>query len=113
MSYRRDSMTRLDITMPTTSYELTMGKDFTFNIDDKQLHVCNARPFKILNKLNDDAYVIDFSKDFRISPTFNIKDLVDSKGLDFILLIDKPSSFSKSPSFSPLSEIHPNTTNKN
>ena len=55
----------------------------TFNVGDvvKKLHVSSVDPFQILNKLNNNAYVIG------ISSTFNIKDLVDYKDLDFLLLI--------------------------
>jgi len=40
-----------------------------------------------LNKLNDNVYVIDFG----INSTFNIKNLVDYKGLDFVSPTDVPS----------------------
>ena len=46
-----------------------------------------ADSFQILNKLNNSAYIIDIG----INPTFNIKNLVDYKGLNFILLIDESS----------------------
>ena len=39
------------------------------------LHVRSAGPFKILNKLNCNIYVIDFPRDC----TFNVNDLVDYK----------------------------------
>jgi len=51
------------------------------------MHAYSADSFQILNKLNDNIYVIDFG----ISFTLNIKDLMDYKGLDFILLVDGPS----------------------
>jgi len=47
----------------------------------KKLHARSAGPFKILTKLNDNAFVIDLLENFEISPTFNIEDLVDYKGL--------------------------------
>ena len=51
----------------------------TFNVGDvKKLHACNDDPFQILNKLNDNVYVINFG----INSTLNIKDPVDYKGLD-------------------------------
>ena len=46
------------------------------------LQVCSAGPFKILNKLNCNTYVIDFLADYDISCTFNVNDLVDYKGFD-------------------------------
>ena len=60
----------------------------TFYVGDvNELHACSADLFQILNKLNDNAYVIDFD----ISFTLNVEDLVNYKRLDFILLIDEPS----------------------
>jgi len=49
----------------------------------KKLHARSAGPFKILTKLNDNVYVIDFPEDFRINPTFNIEDLVEIQGSKF------------------------------
>ena len=51
------------------------------------MHACSADPFQILKKLNDNVYVTDFG----ISPTLNVKNLMDYKGLDFILLVDEHS----------------------
>ena len=51
------------------------------------MHACSVDPFQILNKLNDNIYVIDFG----ISSTLNVNDLMDCKGLDFILLFGEPS----------------------
>ena len=61
----------------------------TFNVDDvvNKLHACSANSFQILNKLNNNAYVIDFG----VNSTFNVEDLVDYKGLDFILLVEESS----------------------
>ena len=63
-----------------------------------------------MNKLNDNVYVIDFG----ISSILNVKDLVDYKSLDFILLIDKPSTkpIFESPSLPPLQDILLNTSDK-
>ena len=46
----------------------------------KMLHVRSAGPFKILNKPNYNTYVIDLPRDYDISCTFNVTDLVDYKG---------------------------------
>ena len=48
----------------------------------KMLHVRSARPFKILNKLNCNTYVINLLRDYDISCTFNVNDLVDCKDFD-------------------------------
>ena len=68
------------------------------------LHDRSAGPFKILDKLNCNTYVINLSRDYDISHTFNVNDLADYKNFDCSPLIDKPSSkpFSESSSLSPL-----------
>ena len=56
----------------------------TFNVCDvNKLHACSADSFQILNKLDENIYIVDFG----ISSIFNIKVLVDYKALHFILLI--------------------------
>ena len=78
----------------------------------KILHARSAGPLKILNKLNCNTYIIVLLRDYGISCTFNVNDLVDYKDFDCSPLIDKPSpkSFSESLSLSPLPETHPITT---
>ena len=68
------------------------------------LDVRSAGPFKILNKLNCNTYVIDLPRDYDISCTFNVNDLVDYKGFDCSSLIIKPSPqpFSERPPLTPL-----------
>jgi len=55
------------------------------------LHVRSAGPFKILNKLNCNTYVIDLSRDYDISCTFIVNDIVDYKGFDCSPLIVEPA----------------------
>jgi len=78
------------------------------------LHVHSAGPFKILNKLNCNTYVIDLPKDYCISCTFNVNDLVDYKSFDCSPLIVEPSpkSFSERPPITPLLNNHPITAEK-
>ena len=69
-----------------------------------KLHTRSAGPFKILNKLNDNTYIIDLPKDFGITYTFNIENLVDYKGLDFnpnnpLANNSSPEPFSESPHY--------------
>ena len=81
------------------------------------MHAYSAGPFKILKKLNDNAYVLDLLIDFGISSTFNVENLVDYKGPDFNssnTLVDEPfpELFSESPSLLSLlslTDIHPIT----
>jgi len=64
------------------------------------LHVRSIGPFKILNKLNCNTYVIDFLRDYDISCIFNVNNLVDYKSFDCNPMALKPSpkSFSERPS---------------
>ena len=66
----------------------------------KKLHARSAGPFKILKKINSNAYVVDLLPDFGISYTFNIEDLVSYRGT-----FDTPSDpFVNEPSQDLLSE---------
>jgi len=69
----------------------------------KMLHVRSAGPFKILNKLNYNTYVINLPKDYGISCTFNVNDLVNYNSFDCSSLIVEPSPkpFFERPSFTP------------
>ena len=53
----------------------------------KKLHARSAGPFKILKKINSNAYVVDIPPDFDISPSFNVEDLIAFKGPIFSLII--------------------------
>jgi len=53
----------------------------------KILHVRNAEPFKILNKLNCNTYVINLLRNYDISCTFNVNDLVNYKDFNCSTLI--------------------------
>ena len=58
----------------------------------EKLHAHSASPFQIFKKLNDNAYVIDLSKDFDISSTFNVEDPVEYKGPYFNTnIVDEPA----------------------
>jgi len=101
------------ITQNNTNYKLRAGvknRLKAFNVDDvKKLHTYSADPFQILNKLNNNAYVIDFD----ISSMLNVKDLVDYKGLilSYWLMTLLLSLFFSH--FLPLlQDILPNTTDK-
>jgi len=43
---------------------------------NRKLHACSAGPFKVLQRVGPNAYVLDLPYNFGISSTFNIEDLV-------------------------------------
>jgi len=62
----------------------------------KKLTARSVAPFKILKKINPNAYIIDLSLNFGISSTFNISDLVAYKGSPFnpdnlLVNLDEPT----------------------
>ncbi|PKU74568.1 hypothetical protein MA16_Dca003771 [Dendrobium catenatum] len=67
----------------------------------KKLHAKSAGPFKILKKINDNAYIVDLPADFNINPSFNIEDLVAYEGPDF----NPQNPLSKQPCVNPPCEI--------
>ena len=71
-------------------------------------YVRSAGLFKILNKLNCNTYVIDLSRDYGISCSFNGNDLVDYNGFDCSPLVVNPSpkSFSERLPLTPLPDTH-------
>ena len=56
-------------------------------ISFNKLHARSTGPYKILKKINIDAYVIDLPSNFGIILTFNILDLVTYKSLPFNMII--------------------------
>jgi len=65
-------------------------------------------PSKILNKLNYSTYILDLLRNYDISCTFNINDLVYYKNFNCSTLTDKNSlkPFYESFSLSPLPNTH-------
>jgi len=76
----------------------------------KKLNARKASPYKILKKINPNAYVIDLPSNFGISLTFNISNLIAYKGPPFnpdnsLVNLDEftPKSFFERPYLPPLS----------
>ncbi|KAI0492825.1 hypothetical protein KFK09_027101 [Dendrobium nobile] len=67
----------------------------------KKLYARSAGPFRIISKINSNAYVLDLPKGFNINPTFNIEDLVAFEGPE--LNPENPLQFE--PCENPTSEI--------
>ena len=70
----------------------------------KKLHARSAGPFKILKKINSNAYVVDLPPDFSISCSFNVENLVPYRGIfdtPSDSFVDEPSQdlLSKSPRY--------------
>ncbi|PKU77037.1 hypothetical protein MA16_Dca001643 [Dendrobium catenatum] len=49
----------------------------------KKLHARSVRPFKIISKVNNNAYVLELLEGFNMNPTFNIEDIVAFEGPNF------------------------------
>ncbi|KAI0516234.1 hypothetical protein KFK09_008906 [Dendrobium nobile] len=76
----------------------------------KKLHVKSVVPFKIVKRINDNAYGVDLPAEFDINPFFNIKDLVAYEDLECNL--PNPLQFEpcvtptcENPSLPPLSNV--------
>ncbi|KAI0492023.1 hypothetical protein KFK09_026288 [Dendrobium nobile] len=67
----------------------------------KKLHARSAGPFKIISKINSNAYVLDLPEGFNINPTFNIEDLVAFEGPEF----NPHNPLTNEPCVNPPSEI--------
>lgn len=53
----------------------------------QEVSCSGAGSFNVIDKINEHAYVIDLFEDFGTGSTFNVKDLMEYKGRDFILTI--------------------------
>jgi len=78
----------------------------------KKLHTRAARPFKVIKRINNNAYILNLPEGFGISLIFNIENLVAYKGPNFNLsnpLLDEPTQdlTSVGPFLPPLSYIPP------
>jgi hypothetical protein len=54
---------------------LHLRKEWFLELRKSKLMSCAAGPFKILAKINDNAYKLELPPEFRVSPSFNISDL--------------------------------------
>jgi hypothetical protein len=54
---------------------LHLRKERILKLRKSKLISCVADPFKILAKINDNAYKLELPPEFRVSPSFNISDL--------------------------------------
>ena len=52
-----------------------LRKDRFSNLRKSKLMPRAAGPYKVLAKINDNAYTLELPPDFGVSPTFNISDL--------------------------------------
>jgi hypothetical protein len=54
---------------------LHLRKERFLELRKSKLMSCAAGPFKILAKINDNAYKLELPPEFEVSPSFNISDL--------------------------------------
>jgi hypothetical protein len=54
---------------------LHLRKDHFLELRKSKLMSCAVGPFKVLEKINDNAYRLELPTDFGVTPTFNISDL--------------------------------------
>jgi hypothetical protein len=60
---------------PDDSVWLHLRKELFLELRKSKLMSCATGPFKIIAKINDNAYKLELPPEFRVSPSFNISDL--------------------------------------
>lgn len=73
-----------------------LHKDCYVVVQYHKLKTKKVRPFQIIQKINDNAYVVDLSDDLKIAKTFNVNDLYTYHPSNAIVTLDQHSMASSS-----------------